>query len=100
MAWNEMPLNWSKIIYNNIKVELIQKQTKGPMALNSVVYLTKMMDPTQPAIPTPETVNLTLPMEIGSTSRAKKRKENEAYCIRMRAQIARGSSALQLEPDE
>ena len=100
MAWNGMPLNWSKIIYNNIKMELIQKQTKGPLALYSAIYLTKMMDPTQPTIPTLEMVNLTLPMEIETTSIAKKRKGNEAYCIRMKAQTTRGSSALQLESDE
>jgi hypothetical protein len=79
MAWNGMPLNWSKIIYNNIKVELMQKKTRGTLSLYSAVYLTKLMDPTQPPVPTPESVNLTLPMEVGSTSRSKKRKENEAY---------------------
>jgi hypothetical protein len=99
MAWNGMPLNWSKIIYNAIKVELIQKQTRGPMVLYSAVYLTKMMDPTQPPIPTPEKVNLTLPMEIGETSRAKKRKEAEQFCIRPRAQGAGSSSMLQLPLD-
>jgi hypothetical protein len=84
MAWNGMPLNWSKIVYNNIKVELMRKKTRGTLSLYSAVYLTKLMDPTQPRVPTPESVNLTIPMEVGSTSRSKKWKENEAYCIRMR----------------
>ena len=70
------------------------------MALYSAVYLTKLMDPTQQAITTPETVNLTLPIEIGSTSKAKKRKENEEYCIRRKTREVGGSSALQLESDE
>lgn len=100
MAWNGMPLNWSMIIYNNIKMELIWKKTRGSVALYSTVYLTKMMDPIQLAIPVLESVSLTLPMEIGSTSRAKKPKKNEEYCIRMRAQNAGGSSTLQLESDD
>jgi hypothetical protein len=94
MAWNGMPLNWSKIIYNNIKVELMRKRTRGTLSLYSAVYLTKLMDPTQLPVPTLESVNLTLPMEVGSTSRSKKRKENEAYCIRMRTRNAGGSSTL------
>jgi hypothetical protein len=100
MAWNGMPLNWSKIIYNNIKVELMRKRTRGTLSLYSAVYLTKLMDPTQPPVPTPESVNLTLPMEVGSTSRSKKRKENEAYCIQMRTRNAGGSSTLQLDSEE
>jgi hypothetical protein len=100
MAWNGMPLNWSKIIYNNIKVELMRKRTRGTLSLYSAVYLTKLMDPTQPPVPTPESVNLTLPMEVGSTSRSKKRKENEAYCIRMQTRNAGGSSTLQLDSEE
>jgi hypothetical protein len=100
MAWNEMPLNWSKIIYNNIKVELMWKRTRGTLSLYSAVYLTKLMDPTQPLVPTPESVNLTLPMEVGSTSRSKKRKENEVYCIRMQTRNAGGSSKLQLDSEE
>jgi hypothetical protein len=43
---------------------------------------------------------LTIPMEIGSTSKTKKRKENEAYCIRMRTRSAGGSSTLQLDSEE
>jgi hypothetical protein len=100
MAWNGMPLNWSKIVYNNIKVELMRKKTRGTLSLYSAVYLTKMMDPTQLRVPTPESVNLTIPMEVGSTSRSKKRKENEAYCIRMRTRNAGGSSMLQLDSEE
>jgi hypothetical protein len=100
MAWNGMPLNWSKIIYNNIKVELMQKRTRGTLSLYSAVYLTKLMDPTQPPVPIPESVNLTLPMEVGSTSRSKKRKENEAYCIRMQTRNAGSSSTLQLDSEE
>jgi hypothetical protein len=84
MAWNGMPLNWSKITYNNIKMELMRQTTRDTLSLYSSVYLTKLMDPTQPMIPSPEQVNLTIPMEIGSTSKTKKRKENEDYCIRMR----------------
>jgi hypothetical protein len=100
MTWNGMPLNWSKIIYNNIKVELMRKRTRGTLSLYSAVYLTKLMDPTQPPIPNPESVNLTLPMEVGSTSQSKKRKENEAYCIRMRTRNAGSSSTLQLDSEE
>ena len=77
MARNGMPLNWSTIIYNNIKMELIRKKTRGSIALYSAVYLTKLMDLTQPPILALESVNLTLPVEIGTTSRAKKHKENE-----------------------
>ena len=94
MAWNGMLLNWSKIIYNNIKVELMWKKTRGTLALYNAIYLTKLMDLTQPLVPTPESVNLTLPLEVGSTSIAKKYKENEAYCIRMKTYNAKGSSAL------
>jgi hypothetical protein len=100
MAWNGMPLNWSKIVYNNIKMELMRKKTRGTLSLYSAVYLTKLMDPTQPRVPIPESVNLTIPMEVGSTSRSKKRKENEAYCIRMRTCNAGGSSTLQLDSEE
>jgi hypothetical protein len=50
-------------------------------------------------IPPPEQVNLTIPMEIGSTSKAKKRKENEAYYIRMRTCNARSSSTLQVDSE-
>jgi hypothetical protein len=82
MASNGVPLNWSKIIYNNIKLELMRKKTRGFLALQSAVYLTKMMDPTQPIIPPLPPVNSTAPitMEIGSTSKepfAKKMKENK-----------------------
>jgi hypothetical protein len=100
MAWNGMPLNWSKIVYNNIKMELMRKKTRGTLSLYSAVYLTKLMDPTQLRVPTPESVNLTILMEVGSTSRSKKRKENEAYCIRMRNRNAGGSSTLQLDFEE
>jgi hypothetical protein len=100
MVWNGMPLNWSKIVYNNIKVELMRKKTRGTLSLYSAVYLTKLMDPTQPRVPIPETVNLTIPMEVGSTSRSKKRKENEAYYIRMRTRNVGGSSTLQLDSEE
>ena len=100
MAWNGMPLNWSKIICNNIKVELMQKKTRGTLSLYSVVYLTKLMDPTQPLVPTLESINLTLPMEVGSTSRAKKCKENGVYCIQMRTRNAKGPSTLQLNYEE
>jgi hypothetical protein len=89
-------LNWSKIIYNNIKLELMRKKTKGILALHSVVYLTKMMDPTQPTLPPPTQVDLTISvtMEIRSTSKellTKKRKESkykeyQEFVIRMRAQ--------------
>jgi hypothetical protein len=70
MALQGMPLNWSKIIYNNIKLELMRKRTRGVLALYSVVYLTKIMDPTQPPIPSPPPINLTTPIttEVGSTS--------------------------------
>jgi hypothetical protein len=82
MAWQGMPLNWSKIIYNNIKLELMRKRTRGVLALYSAVYLTKIMDPTQPPIPSPPPVNLTIPIttEVGSTSQepaSKKWKENK-----------------------
>jgi hypothetical protein len=100
MAWNGMPLNWSKIIYNNIKVELMWKRTRGTLSLYSAVYLTKLMDPTQPPVPTPESVNLILPMEVGSTSRSKKRKENVAYCIQMHTRNAGSPSTLQLDSEE
>jgi hypothetical protein len=46
MAWNGMPLNWSKIIYNNIKMELMRQTTRDTLSLYSSVYLTKLMDPT------------------------------------------------------
>jgi hypothetical protein len=95
MAWNGMSLNWSKIIYNNIKVELMRKRTRGTLSLYSAVYLTKLMDPTQPPVHTPESVNLILPMEVGSTSPS-----NEAYCIRMRTRNAGSSSTLQLDFEE
>jgi hypothetical protein len=78
----------------------MQKRTRGTLSLYSAVYLTKLMDPTQPPVPTPESVNLTLPMEVGSTSRSKKRKENEAYCIRMQTRNAGSSSTLQLDSEE
>jgi hypothetical protein len=78
----------------------MRKRTRGILSLYSAVYLTKLMDPTQPPIPTPESVNLTLPMEVGSTSRSKKRKENEAYCIGMRTHNAGSSSTLQLDSEE
>jgi hypothetical protein len=78
----------------------MQKKTRGTLSLYSAVYLTKLMDPTQPPVPTPESVNLTLPMEVGSTSRSKKRKENEAYCIWMQTRNVGSSSTLQLDSQE
>jgi hypothetical protein len=91
MAWNGMPLNWSKIVYNNMKLELMRKKTRGILSLYNAVFLTKMMDPTHPSIPHPPPVNLTFPIttEIGSTSKepvAKKRKEYHEFVIRMRTQ--------------
>jgi hypothetical protein len=82
MAWQGMPLNWSKIVYNNIKLELMRKRTRGVLALYSAVYLTKMMDPTQPPLPTHPSVKSTIPItpKIGSTSQEpalKKRKETK-----------------------
>jgi hypothetical protein len=45
MVWNGLPLNWSKIVYNNIKVELMRKKTRGLLALHTAIYLTKIVDP-------------------------------------------------------
>jgi predicted nucleic acid-binding Zn-ribbon protein len=96
MAWNGVPLNWSKIIYNNIKLELMKKRIRGVLSLHSAVYLTKMMDPTQPTVPPPTSVNSTVlnTTEIGSPSQepvTKKRKElksqeHQEFAIRLRAQ--------------
>jgi hypothetical protein len=96
MAWNGMPLSCSKIIYNNIKLELLRKKPRGVLSLYSAIYLTKLMDPTQPAVPSPPTVNSTVLTytEIGSTSQepaAKKRKEFRSpeiqdFAVRMRTQ--------------
>jgi predicted nucleic acid-binding Zn-ribbon protein len=96
MAWNRMPLNWSNIIYNNIKLELLKKKPRGVLFLYSAVYLTKLMDPIQPAVPSPPTANsavLTY-IEIGSTSEepaAKKMKkfsssETQEFAVCMRTQ--------------
>ena len=39
-------------------------------------------------------------MEVGSTSRAKKRKKNEVYCIRMKTCNVEGPSTLELDSEE
>jgi hypothetical protein len=109
MAWNGMPLNWSKIIYNNIKLELMRKRSRGVFSLYNAIYLTKMMDPTQLAIFPLPLVNLIIPIttEIGSTSKepvAKKRKEYQDFAIRMRTQNPTNTPSTftfeQLEPKE
>ena len=78
----------------------MRKRTRGTLSLYSAIYLTKLMDLTQLLVPTSELVKLTLPMEVGSTSRPKKRKENEAYCIWMRTRNVESSSTLQLDSKE
>jgi hypothetical protein len=88
MAWNGTPLNWSRFLYNNMKVELVRMSTRDILALHSALYLTEMMNPTQPLIPNPPTVNSKEPRsdyKVGSSSSAKKKKAevNQKFIIQV-----------------
>lgn len=84
MAWNGIPLNWSRFLYNNMKVELVRMRTRGILALHSAIYLTEMMNPTHPLIPNPPTVNSKEPRsgyKVGSSSRSERRIYNSSSCL-------------------
>lgn len=51
MAWEGKELNWGRIIWNQMNIELSKKKTRNPLLLYGVVYISKFCKSDLPALP-------------------------------------------------